>query len=123
MARTLRPRLVRGGTIGPVRLRRLLFMAFVLYVGLDVCLPDMPGAFVFDADGSVDGVDVSWTRPHARSLALPELISRDRLVPQQLHNDLKPRSFSITRVAHCGLVRRYLPRGTCVSPPVSEDPH
>jgi hypothetical protein len=34
----------------------------LIYVGLDLCLPDMPGAFVFDPAGSVESIAVARGR-------------------------------------------------------------
>jgi hypothetical protein len=39
-----------------VKLSRHVFLAVVVYVALDLSLPAMPGAFVFDADNSVESV-------------------------------------------------------------------
>jgi hypothetical protein len=37
-------------------LRRRLLLAVLVYVALDLCLPSMPGAFVFDAGNCVESV-------------------------------------------------------------------
>jgi hypothetical protein len=37
-------------------LRRRLLFAVLVYVALDLCLPSMPGAFVFDAGSCVESV-------------------------------------------------------------------
>ena len=48
-----------------MRLRRLLLLAFVAYVVLDLGCPLVPGAFSFDPEESVDAVSAYRSRPPA----------------------------------------------------------
>ena len=36
---------------------RALLLSVLLYVGFDLCMPDLPGAFTFDPSPSVESVD------------------------------------------------------------------
>jgi hypothetical protein len=51
-----------------VIVRRRLVLAILLYITLDLSLASMPGAFVFEANASVESVQLSRVRP------LPELV-------------------------------------------------
>jgi hypothetical protein len=56
------------GTLTPVILRRRFVLMVLLYITLDLSLASMPGAFVFEANDSVESVQLSRVRP------LPELV-------------------------------------------------
>ena len=43
---------------------RPLILAIAVYVALDLSNPFMPGAFLFDAEESVEGVHAERSRPH-----------------------------------------------------------
>jgi hypothetical protein len=48
-----------------VRLRPTLFVVFLLYVVLDLCVPVVGGAFVFEASESAEGIRMArlWVAP------------------------------------------------------------
>jgi hypothetical protein len=103
--------------------RRLFFIMLLAYVALDLSLPEMPGAFVFDAADSVDTINAARVRATDK-IAAPTP-SMYPVTPLQLarsdgRDRLRPRS-QATRPA-CAVVS-YLPRGICASSPPSEDPH
>jgi len=54
-----------------VRVSRHLLLAVVVYVALDLSLPAMPGAFVFDADTSVETVHSGQGRIAAAVVSAP----------------------------------------------------
>lgn len=103
--------------------RRLCLFAILVYVGLDLCLPAMPGAFAFDADGSVESVDIARARVTSGLVVLPPLAMTSLPSPAQLL-DCTPSLPSRSAAApprH--FMTRYLPRATCASPSPSEDLH
>jgi len=59
------------GQIGRVNCRRGLLLVILIYFTLDLSLPEMPGAFVFDPAGSVDGIDVARGRLTTKIVVLP----------------------------------------------------
>ena len=107
-----------------VKRRRALLLTVLVYVGLDLSLPAMPGAFMFDPAGSVESVDLVRSRPTAEIAVITAPI-RDWSVPrQQPPSDVRHRLPSNTDVAPPGWpVVRCLPRATCAPSPPSEDPH
>lgn len=129
----LEPRLVlhwagrtpsESGRIWLVKRRRLWLFAILVYVGLDLCLPDMPGAFMFDPDGSVESVDVARTRLTSGVVILLLLVTALLQSSQRQLRDFLHRSPSSNRAAPpVHFMTRYLPRATCAPPPSSEDPH
>ena len=48
--------------------RQALWLAILVYVTLDLCLPAMPGAFVFEPEGSVE------TAHRSRGSTIPEVV-------------------------------------------------
>jgi hypothetical protein len=101
----------------------LRLLAILLYVGLDLCLPDMPGAFVFDADGSVQTVEVARSRPPGKTVVL---VSPATGCPQSaepsLRDDDHPRPMPGPASKPGHRLASYLPRARCTSAPV-EDSH
>ena len=103
--------------------RRALLLAILVYVTLDLSLPAMPGAFVFEADDSVEGAQFTRGRiatavmvPPTQTgcsppLSTPRIGLRHRLPPI---ND-------VVRLAR--FAAGSLPRAVCASSPLSEDPH
>jgi hypothetical protein len=113
----------RQGRIWSVKRRRLWLFAILVYVGLDLCLPAMPGAFVFDPDGSVESVDVARARVTSKLGLLPPLAIASLQSPPQLR-DFTPSLPSNNPAPPPGhFMTRYLPRATCAPPPPSEDLH
>jgi hypothetical protein len=101
-------------------MRQGLLCALLLYVTLDLSLPDLPGAFAFDPDASVESVDVARARPPAKIPVLPVPSSDDRLFLTNLRHRLPPsRSISASATP----VVKWLPRAHCALPHSSEDPH
>ena len=105
-----------------MRHRRLLVLAILVYVTLDLSLPAMPGAFVFEHADSAESTQVR-ARAAAETVALPAL-ARDpgSVLSQPLEGDerLAPAS-SAERRGRPVRTWSFLPH---VDPtPPSEDPH
>lgn len=103
-------------------LRRLVLVAVLLYVGLDLSLPMMPGAFVFDVGDSVESVQTHRGRLAAEVLPTlapdASLVSRPRVKVGDrrlvLHRQVSPLGRPVVIV---------LPRATLSPAPSPEDPH
>ncbi len=97
-------------------------MAILVYVALDLSLPTMPGAFVFEPADSVESI--GGGRLTARVVVLPTPAAGSSLIVSHLGSDLRhrlpPRSEVV--VLGCPPARR-LPRGTCHPSRPSEDSH
>jgi hypothetical protein len=106
-----------------MKYRRGLLLAILLYVTLDLSVPAMPGAFVFE---SADSLEVSSGRVgenKADAAVLPAL-ARDSIVVSQPLVDLRDRLTATSRDALLGHpVLNRLPRATIDPAPPSEDPH
>lgn len=98
-----------------------MLLAILLYVALDLCLPAMPGAFVFESAESVESARIARGRPGtavtspARDLSAlspRRLETRGRVAPVR----------TTSRVARPSPVSRAL-RATVDPPPASEEPH
>ena len=103
--------------------RRALLLAVLVYVGLDLSLPAMPGAFVFEPGNSVEGTQVARGRLATEVVTLPTLTGHSPLLLQpriDLRHRLPPIS-DFMRIARS--VSRCLPRAACAPSPLSEDPH
>lgn len=100
-----------------------MLLAILLYVTLDLSVPTMPGAFVFE---SGDSVEISRGRAgegKAEISVLPALV-RDSFVVSQPPLDLRDRVAANSKVAFLGRpVLNLLPRATLDPAPPSEDPH
>ena len=101
--------------------RRGLYCVLLLYVALDLSLPAMPGAFVFDPAGSVEGASAGRPRLTADTTAeaspaphSPALLTPRADVPHRLPAPSR-------RLVSPG--RSCLPRAICALPAASEDPH
>lgn len=125
----MRPRATvyrQGGayvTIGDVRHRRLLVLAILIYVTLDLSLPAMPGAFVFEPADSAESTQVR-ARTAAETVALPALARDPGFVLFQ------PALEVDERLAQASLAERpwrpvvsWQSRAQYDSAPPSEDPH
>jgi hypothetical protein len=106
-----------------VNRRRLLLVVVLVYLGLDLCLADMPGAFVFDADGSVDSISLVRARPDARVVAIPAPSPESLLLRPPVRNDVRPRPASSAGRRGPRVASACLPRAACASLSPSEDPH
>lgn len=101
--------------------RRFLLAALLIYVGLDLALPAMPGAFVFDAGDSVESLDVGRARLSARLVTLPTPPGSTPL--PRLCRESPPawRVPVAAGVAHPAIHRPRRAAGE--PPPRAEDPH
>jgi hypothetical protein len=103
--------------------RRELLLAVLLYVTLDLSVPAIPGAFVFE---SVDSVEINRGRAgqgNAEFSVLPAL-ARASFGVSQPRVDLTDRLAANSDVAlPCKPMLNRLPRATLDPPPPSEDPH
>ena len=97
-------------------------MAVLVYVALDLSLPAMPGAFVFEAADSVDGI--AGGRVAARMVVLPSPPANLVLTSAPLRSDQphRFRSGGEGRPPRHPVARR-LPRAACDPSQPSEDPH
>jgi hypothetical protein len=102
---------------------RFVLLAVLVYVGLDLCLPVMPGAFVFDPDDSIESVNSGRLRLTGKLIVLPRITASPELPRQRLSSLVKrlPSGDQVLPRAH--LVTRQLPRATCRSSSPSEDSH
>jgi hypothetical protein len=100
-----------------------MLLAILLYVTLDLSVPAIPGAFVFE---SVDSVEISSGRTgqgKAEISVLPTL-ARDSFGVSQPPVDLRDRLAANSNVALLGHpILNRLPRATLDPAPPSEDPH
>jgi hypothetical protein len=103
--------------------RRLLLVVVLVYLGLDLCLADMPGAFVFDADGSVDGISLVRAREATGIVAVPALSPESFLLRRHPDHDVRPRPASRNDHPAPRFAGKRLPRATCTSSAPSEDSH
>jgi len=104
-----------------VRRRRLL-LAILVYVTLDLSLPTMPGAFVFETGDSVESI--GGGRMTARVAVLPTPPGSSMLSASQLRSDLPHRRLASSEVPPLACPRaRCLPRACCDPSQPSEDPH
>ncbi len=101
--------------------RHALVLAVVAYVGLDLSLAGMPGAFVFEPADSVEsahGIRAFGARPLLTVQSSPAVSSIALSVPPA-------QALPFAAAARIPPVRRgvcHLPRAV-LAPPLSEDPH
>jgi hypothetical protein len=103
-----------------VTLRRVLIVALLVYVALDLSIPTMPGAFGFDPDDSVESVYQTRARAAAEAV-IPPASRAATFVLSALPPDSGRRPVPIDPT-------RERPRSSRRSaasdePPPSEDPH
>ena len=102
-----------------------LVLAVLIYVTLDLSMPGMPGAFVFECEDSVEGARIR-SRSAAETAAPPGLI-RDKAsasVPVPVHFEAHERPTPHVSAPRQG--RRVVgrpPRAQTEYPRSSEDPH
>jgi hypothetical protein len=105
-----------------VALRPVLLLAVLMYVALDLSLPAMPGAFVFEAGESVESTQ-SRARAATEAVVLPAPV-RDAFVHSRPLLEVKDRLTSTESVAQRGdPVMGWRPRAPHDPAPPSEDPH
>jgi hypothetical protein len=106
-----------------VKRRPALLVAILVYVTLDLSLPAMPGAFVFEPGDSVESTQIGRGRASAESVALPAP-ARDTFVlfrlPLLIKNRLAPIRQAERRVRPVVSWRSW---SSPASAPPSEDPH
>ena len=107
--------------IDDVKCSRALLLAMILYVTLDMALPLVPGAFVFDASESVEIMPGS--RMIVPLVALPAL-ARGLSAPAALSDDqpdriAPPRNSAGREPAGA----RWRPRAALSAPASPEEPH
>jgi len=105
-----------------VRYDRRLLLAVLVYVMLDLSLPAMPGAFVFEPSDSVETARMH--RGHAAGdgrLLTALLQGSPLLVPQRIDGSDEARPAGETGRAMFCVVSR-LPRAALAPAPASEDP-
>ena len=105
-----------------VTLRPVLLLAVLVYVALDLSLPAMPGAFVFEAGESVESTQ-SRAREAIEAVVLPVPV-RDAFVRSRPPLEVKDRLTStgsvVPRVDAVMGRRLWAPHDPA---PPSEDPH
>jgi hypothetical protein len=107
-----------------VKRRRLWLFAILVYLGLDLCLPDMPGAFMFDPDGSIRSMDVVRARPAGGITLLPPPPVDSRGPSREQPVDLERRLPTNDDVgAPAPRMTSHRPRAACAAPAPPEDPH
>ena len=103
--------------------RRARLVAILVYLTLDLSLPAMPGAFVFEADDSAEGTRVIRGRLVVEVVALPILHAGSFVLPSP-HVDLRQRLSPLSDVVRLARsTAQCLPRAACARSSPSEDPH
>jgi hypothetical protein len=105
-----------------MRCRRELLVAILVYVVLDLSLPTMPGAFVFEPADSVESI--GGGRVAARVVVLATPAPSPVSSSTHLHSDLPYRRPDRCEAPSFGCpLARCLPRAACDPSSASEDPH
>ncbi|MBM3221690.1 MAG: hypothetical protein FJZ38_23965 [Candidatus Rokubacteria bacterium] len=107
-----------------VTVRRRLVMLILVYVALDLALPSMPGAFVFDAAESVESVQRSRSQDVSAAVSEPSIVrdGKDAVLAQAT----TPPKLSLDARRVTPVPRQARPArhpGTPDLAPPSEDPH
>jgi hypothetical protein len=106
-----------------VKHRRRLVLAILIYVTLDLSLPAMPGAFVFEPADSAESTQIR-ARAAVETVALPAQTRDPRFVLFQPPLEVKERLAPASSAKRRGrLVASSWPRAPHDSAPPSEDPH
>lgn len=100
----------------------MVLVAVLLYVSLDLSLPMMPGAFVFDVGESVESVQ---THPGRLTADVLPALGQDSSLVSQARVEVDDRRLVLhRRVTPLGRpVVNLLPRAALNPAPSSEDPH
>jgi hypothetical protein len=102
--------------------RRGLLVVILVYVALDLSLPTMPGAFVFEPADSVESI--GGGRPTARVVVLPVPAAGSSQIAPRLRSDLRHRLPPRSEVAPLGRPPGHRPPRVIGDPSQSsEDPH
>ena len=99
----------------------MLSSEILLYVALDLCLPSMPGAFVFDAAHSIETVQRSRTQ----DAGAPVVVLAISHEPHGAIDDVSPHMSMRTRITRPVTIPTRAGRSntTAEFTPPSEDPH
>jgi hypothetical protein len=97
-------------------------LAVLLYVTLDLSLPAMPGAFVFEPEGSAESTQVR-ARAAAETVALPALAADPRFTLSQPPGEERPAAAASARRPIRRAVSWHSRAQHDPAPPLSEDPH
>jgi hypothetical protein len=103
--------------------RRAFLVAILIYVAVDAASPDVPGAFVFDLDDSVESVG---GREYFTGIVVEPLPLPRDFVPAQRASREPAGLVSSARYERRPPDRRvvsWLPHAVCALPPGSEDTH
>jgi hypothetical protein len=117
---------MRGGgflsRIPRVTCSRCVFVALLVYVTLDLSLPAMPGAFVFEPEDSVESAQTNRGRPQGELGPLAAPVPKPfRVVPQISDGDAW-RAATLPMRQTARDVVSWFPRAALPSAPPSEDP-
>jgi hypothetical protein len=113
----------RRDRIAAVKHPPLLVLAILVYVTLDLSLPAMPGAFVFEPASSAEGTHIR-ARAGAEAGALPAQARGPASASFQLPLEVKERRAPVSLAERRGRpVVSWCSRAPFDSPPPSEDPH
>lgn len=103
--------------------RRRTLLAILLYVTLDLSVPAVPGAFVFESTDSVEISGVRVGESKAATAVLPALARQSGIVSQP-SVACQDRWAAISAAAlPCHAAMNRLPRATLEPTPPSEDAH
>ncbi|HEY7654662.1 MAG TPA: hypothetical protein VIG07_17740 [Methylomirabilota bacterium] len=109
--------------MGDVKHRPALLLTILIYVTLDLSLPAMPGAFVFEAEDSVESIQISRARAVAEVVALPASAG-GAVVRSPRRAETGDRLTPASQVERGGPPVTIWSRRAPVDPaPPSEDPH
>jgi hypothetical protein len=101
--------------------RRVLLVAILLYLALDLSLAAMPGAFVFEVADSVE--TTAGGRPTAKVVVVPAPPAGSSLIVSHLRCETWHRVPPRREVVDLGSPPAHrLARGACHPSPPSEDP-
>ena len=103
--------------------RRGFLVAFLVYMALDLSLPAMPGAFVFDVAESVEGARMSRVRQAAELVVAPAPPRLPAALPEPPAPLVRPRPRLRGPDRLAGLARCGLPRAVCMPRSLGDDPH
>jgi hypothetical protein len=105
-----------------MKYRPALLVAVLLYVTLDLSLPAMPGAFVFDPADSIESIQAGRGRA-ATEVVMPHVPSGDAVLPSRRPeiNDRRTPTPPVERRGRPFV--SYLSRASSDPPSSSEDSH
>jgi hypothetical protein len=102
--------------------RRIAFISILIYVTLDLSVPAMPGAFVFELDESVESAQTSRLKTAGEGVPLPAAISTPLASRPPVDDRHGYRPVPAVRRPIAVAAGGRLPRATLAPPTPSEDP-